>query len=72
MAEFWKGWWVVLVLWIWWIWEFFVYPGSSSTGVKSVPAIGGYVFPRGMVAVVGYNDGGLVRKKDPVVAILFF
>lgn len=53
----WVGWRVVLVLRIWWIWEFFVYTGSPSTGVKSMPAIGGYVFPMGMVTVVGYVDG---------------
>lgn len=52
--------------------KIFVYSSSSSTGIYSMPTIGGYVFPMGMVTVVGYNDGGLVRKKDPVMAILFF
>lgn len=46
----------------WWYVDFvegklFVYPSSSSTGVKSMPAIGGHVFPMGMVTVVGYVDG---------------
>ena len=45
----------------WWYVDFvegklFVYTGSSSTGVKSMPAIGGYVFPMGMVWVVWYVD----------------
>ena len=37
--------------------KLFVYSSSSSTGVYGMPAISGYVFPMGMVTVVGYVDG---------------